>query len=151
MSLPKDVSQAVNSAEPLRLKHTDYGFVPQLDADHDKLFDNVERVRQSMALRDTSEIAFTTWKLSRSLSAHLASEERMMRRLRYPALRWHQQQHEAGRKRMAKLRAAVSGSNEPEIADRLNALAKWLTDHIALADRMFAAHLRNNRRESLVS
>jgi hemerythrin-like metal-binding protein len=99
----------------------------------------------------TSEIAFSTWRLARSLAGHLASEERMMRRVRYPGIRWHAGQHDTGRRKMAELAAAVKESSEPEILDKLNELGKWLTDHVGLADRMFAAHMRNNRRERLVS
>ena len=137
---------------PLQWTTDDFVYVPQLDADHRKLFQDVENLRQAVVLGTAaSRAGFHLWRVSRSLSLHLASEERLMRSSRYPALQWHQRQHEAGRAKMAFVMKAVHERDEPGIRDAFEDLARWMRDHVRLADRMFAAHLRNDRRERLAS
>jgi hemerythrin-like metal-binding protein len=138
--------------EPFEWSPDDLVFVTQMDADHQKLIREIEAVRKALApATPTTEAGFRCWQLSKCLSAHLVSEERMMRRSRYPASQWHASQHNAGRTKMARLVAAIQGKDVPHIEDALRELGHWMKDHIALADRMLAAHLRNDSRERLVS
>ena len=137
---------------PVQWTTDDFVYVPQLDSDHRKLFQDAEGLRQAVALgTSASRLGFHLWRLSRSLSLHLASEERLMRSSRYPALPWHQRQHDAGRAKMDVLMKAVHERDEPGIREAFANLARWMKDHVHLADCMFAAHLRNDRRERLAS
>jgi hemerythrin-like metal-binding protein len=130
----------------------DLVFVPQLDADHQKIFAAAEKVCRSLELGSAaSDTWFHVWRLSKSLTVHLASEERLMRWTRYPARGWHERQHEAGRKKMARLADVARSGERPEIAAALNELVGWIKDHVNLADRMLASHLRNDRRERMAS
>ena len=130
----------------------DFVYVPQMDAEHQKLFEDAEHVRRAVVLGASGRrVGFHLWRLSKSLAAHLAGEERMMRSSRYPAQQWHERQHDAGRVKMARLLKAVHEQDELGGKDAYQDLARWLTDHIRLADRMFAAHLRNDQRERLAS
>ena len=138
--------------QPLQFTTDDFVYVPQLDADHQKLFEDVENMRQAVDIgKPASEIGFHLWRLAKTFSAHLAGEERLMRNSRYPGLQWHERQHHAGRTKMACLTQAVQRDDELGIREGFQDLARWLTDHIHLADRMFAAHLRNDQRERLAS
>ena len=138
--------------EPLQFTTDDFVYVPQMDADHQKLFEAAENVRQAVALgKSASQIGFLLWRLSRSFSAHLAGEERLMRSSRYPGFQWHERQHHAGRTKMACLTQAVHRNDELGIRDGFQDLARWMADHIHLADRMFAAHVRNDQRERVAS
>lgn len=138
--------------QPLHWTSDDFVFVPQMDADHQKLFEDAENLRHAVALGQSStQIGFQVWRLSKSLSIHLTSEERMMRSSRYPGFQWHERQHHAGRTKMAQLTQAVHHSDELGIREAFQDLVRWLCDHVHLADRMFAAHLRNDQRERLAS
>ena len=127
-------------------------FVPQLDAEHEKLFEDAERMRQFVTHRLRSDNArLPLWRFSQDFLAHLNSEERLMRTSRYAGLNWHERQHQAGRTKLARLTEAVHGANEQGVREALQDVTDWMHDHITVADRMFAAHLRNESRERLAS
>jgi hemerythrin-like metal-binding protein len=130
----------------------DFVYMPQLDADHQKIFEDTENLRRAVSLgQRAGEMEFCLFRLAKSFSTHLSSEERLMRSSRYPALQWHEHQHDAGRKKLAFLTQAVHRRDVLGIPQALEDLARWFTDHIHLADQMLAAHLRNEERERLAS
>jgi len=138
--------------QPVEWTTDDFVYVSELDSDHQKVFRNIENARQALANgTPVPQLGFLLWRLSRSLSVHLASEERAMRESRYEAFHWHQQQHHAGRAKMAHLLEIAHAKDTQSIAAALQDFTGWLRDHVGLADRMLAAHLRNDRRERLVS
>jgi hemerythrin-like metal-binding protein len=126
-------------------------FIPQLDTDHQKIFEDVESLRHSVALGKPASQIGCLRRLSQSISDHLTGEEGLMRRSRFPGFQWHQSQHDAGRKKLALLTQAVHNNDELGVREGLEDLTRWLADHVHLADRMLAAHLRNDRRERLAS
>ena len=137
---------------PVEWTPEDLVFSRQLDADHRKLFTELEIVRQASENgAGTSPLGLHLWRLSKDLSTHFASEEQLMRESRYPGRSWHQRQHQSGRKKMARLLEARHATGGEECDRALEAFARWLKDHVHLADRMFAAHLRNEQRGRLVS
>lgn len=132
---------------PVEWTPEDLVFSRQLDADHRKLFTELETVRQASEIgTGTSPLGLHLWRLSKDLSIHFASEERLMRESGYPARSWHKRQHQGGRKKMARLLEAGRGTGGKERDRALEAFAQWLRDHVHLADRMFAAYLRNEER-----
>lgn len=139
--------------QPLVWTVDDLVFVPELDSEHQMLFNDAERVRQAVAhpAVQPNLARLAIWQLSKALLRHLANEERLMRSSRYSGLQWHESQHRAGRIKMAQLTEAAHGCDDRRIHDTLRELAVWMRDHINLADRMFAAHLRNNTRQRLAS
>jgi hemerythrin-like metal-binding protein len=138
--------------QPIHWTDDDSVFVPQIDAEHEKLFEGAERMRQFLTHGWRSDHArFPLWRFSQEFLAHLAGEERLMRSSRYPGLNWHERQHQAGRTKLARLTEAVHGGDEQALREALQDVADWLHDHITVADRMFAAHLRNETRERLAS
>ena len=74
-----------------------------------------------------------------------------MRSSRYPGFQWHEHQHQTGRNKMAMLTQAVHRDDDLGTREAFEDLVRWMNDHIHLADRMLAAHLRNDRRERLAS
>jgi hemerythrin-like metal-binding protein len=135
---------------PLEWTSADLVFASRLDSEHRKLFEQVKKVRQATAPGAAGEAGLDLWRLSRMLSIHLNSEERLMREHRYPALDWHRRQHQAGRKKMSGAIEAGRGGGEP-FAGAMDEFVKWLKDHVHLADRMFAAYLRNQQWGNWVS
>jgi hemerythrin-like metal-binding protein len=130
----------------LEWSNEDYVFAPNLDSDHRKLFEQIEKVR-----RAAHEPGLDLWRLSRMLSIHFASEERLMQECRYPAIRWHKRQHQAGRNKMGRLVESAHVNGGERLDGALEEFACWFKDHIHLADRMFAAHLRNDQRGRVAS
>src|SRR5690348_17153466 len=91
-------------------------FVPQIDAEHGKLFEDAERMRQFLTHGWRSDHAqFPLCRFSQDFLAHLNSEERLMRSSRYSGLNWHERQHQAGRTKLARLTEAVNGGNEQAV------------------------------------
>ncbi|HEY1242154.1 MAG TPA: hemerythrin family protein [Bryobacteraceae bacterium] len=138
--------------ESIRWTDDDFVFVPQLDAEHQKLFQDAEGIRLALSRgMDAGQVGLHMWRLTRSFSAHIAGEERLMRSSRYPAFQWHERQHHAGRNKLARLTEASHRKDERIAGEALEDFARWMRDHVNLADRMFAAHLRNDRRERMAS
>jgi len=84
-------------------------------------------------------------RLSNDLGTHFLEEERLMRGSRYSGLHWHETQHRTGLVKLAAVDDAARTGRYGTIISSLHELAAWLTDHIGVADRMFASHLRNWR------
>lgn len=138
--------------ESIQWTDDDFVFVPQLDADHQKLFQDSEAMRLALSRgMDAGQVGLHMWRLTRSFSAHTASEERLMRSSRYPGHQWHERQHKAGSTKLAKLMEAAYRKDERLATDALEDFARWMRDHVNLADRMFAAHLRNDVRARMAS
>lgn len=130
----------------------DLVFSPNLDADHRRLYAKLEAVRQAMERgAPTSLLGVPLWQLSKSITVHFRNEERLMNRSSYPAQEWHKSQHRAGRNKMRSVLEACRTGQADSVNQGLDELGGWLRDHIHLADRMFAAHLRNDQRAQLVS
>ena len=130
----------------------DLVFLPQIDADHQKLIRDIEELRKALTSDSAAtKLRYRSWQLTKSLSVHFEHEERLMRRSRYPGQLWHQSQHLAGRSKMGRLVAAIQGQELGAIPAALQELGQWFKDHVGLADRMLGAHIRNDGRERLVS
>lgn len=137
---------------PLEWTTADLVFLPQFDADHQTLFARAETVRLALTTPAVAhQVVFDVFRLAKSFSVHAKDEEKCMRQSRYPGRQWHEHQHQAGRHKMARLLKAARGRTDQSVADALEEFTSWLRDHVNLADRMFAAHFRNNRRERLAS
>jgi hemerythrin-like metal-binding protein len=138
--------------EVLDWSTADLVFVPQMDEEHQKLFRDMEQAREAIE-RGTpvDRLGFTVWRLAKTMAVHFKSEEALMRRSHYQAAQWHEHQHQAGRRKLEQLRAAVRTGDEPKTTAAFEELARWMKDHIRLADRMLGAHLRNDGRVRLAS
>src|SRR5215471_7750669 len=128
--------------QPIQWTTDDCVYLPPLDTDHQRIFEDAETLRHSVVLGRPASRIWCLRRLSQSISDHFVGEEGLMRKSRYPGFQWHRSQHDAGRKKLALLIQAVHNNDELGIREGLEDLARWLTDHVHLADRMFAAHLR---------
>jgi hemerythrin-like metal-binding protein len=121
--------------------------LPEVDAEHRSLFLLAASLRSLIA--KGAPIPAVEEKLQALLSEaedHFTHEERMMRRARYTLLAWHKSQHDALRKRAkACVRCICAGELEAG-KEFLDFLARWLPDHMAVADNMMGAAIRNYQR-----
>jgi hemerythrin-like metal-binding protein len=74
---------------------------------------------------------------------HFRHEERLMRAIRFTGLAWHKQQHDAVRKRTKALAKRIANDDPEAPGELLEYLGEWLRGHLAVADRMMSARLRN--------
>ncbi len=118
--------------------------VPEIDAQHQELFERVERFEESLRRREAPDVT-STFEFLRSYAAvHFASEERLMRETRYPDLEAHVAEH---REYVARLDALVRDheARGPVAFAGLKArnwILVWLLDHVAGRDQALGKHLR---------
>lgn len=140
-------SLKMESVRSLRWTEENAVHVPEIDAEHQAMFRLAADLRG--ALMDgakQSQVELLARRLSTEVTGHLAHEERLLRASRYPALEWHERQHQSGRARVAALQRAIAAGDLEAVFDALESLAGWLRDHTSVADRMAGAYLRNQRR-----
>lgn len=118
--------------------------VPEIDAEHQSIFRLASDLRGAlMNGARRSQIELLARRVSTEVTGHLAHEERLLRAGRYPALEWHERQHQTGRARLAALERELGAGDLEAVFDALEHLAAWLRDHTSVADRMAGAYLRN--------
>lgn len=121
--------------------------VPEIDAEHQSIYRLAGDLRGALLNgAKQGQVELLARRVSTEVAAHLTHEERLLRTSRYPALEWHERQHQTGRARLARLERAVARGNLDGVFDALESLAGWLRDHTSVADRMAGAYLRNHWR-----
>jgi hemerythrin len=121
--------------------------VPEFDAEHRDLYRHLADLQHALTLGlpddSLSEVLLSVVEHAQD---HFAHEERALRSASYPALEWHKQQHDTGRKRIQSAVRRFKSGDRQALADLLVFLERWMPDHIAVTDRMAAAYLRNFER-----
>jgi hemerythrin-like metal-binding protein len=113
--------------------------LPEVDAEHRSLFRLAGELKNAHAAGAPRKVVAQKLRaLLAESEDHFTHEERMMRQARYMMFAWHKSQHDALRKR------AKTASGDP--AEFLAFLERWLPDHMAVADNMMGATLRNYHR-----
>lgn len=121
--------------------------LPEVDAEHRSLFrlaGEFKRVLSSGAPQHAVEEKLRA--LLAEAEDHFTHEERMMRTARYMMFNWHKGQHDALRKRARKSAARLHDGELEAATEFLEFLTRWLPDHMAVADNMMGATLRNYHR-----
>ncbi len=127
-------------------------FLPELDGDHQALFHAMQELRQAVVAGvPPREVLLLMETVCGEFARHFVHEERLMREARYTAIDWHKRQHGAAEAKLADLQSCIRQGEYARIFESLEALAGWLRDHTAMADRMLGAHLRNYSRSRATS
>ncbi|HLY17807.1 MAG TPA: hemerythrin family protein [Bryobacteraceae bacterium] len=124
--------------------------VPEIDREHQALLqlcDDLSRANRGHA--PLSRVKWIAHEIADRTAAHFAHEEREMRRAPYPHFAWHRRQHHTARTALAALTGRIHQGDRHAARELLSFLPAWLNDHIAIADRMLGAHIRNRRRASV--
>jgi hemerythrin len=120
--------------------------VPQIDEEHQELFDRVNRLVAALAAaKAKNEVAPLIGFLSDYVKVHFAGEQALMRAHRYVGGAEHLQQHQFFVNEFEKL-AKEFGQNGASglLTIQLNKLlCDWLRDHVATTDRTFGAFLQS--------
>ncbi len=127
-------------------------YVPELDAEHRGLFRLTQELYEAvLADAPAAQVHSRFRNLVAGLDDHLAHEERLMRATGYPSYAWHKQSHDGARKKAKKWAQVAERGDRETLEPILRELAAWLKEHLALADLLMAAHLRNYRRTNRIA
>ena len=122
-------------------------FLPEVDAEHRAIFEAAGELQRAIEGSAPSERILETLRgLIAAEEDHFTHEERLMQASNYLSFAWHKQQHDAARKRLAQFAKRVEAGEEEAAAQLLEFLSSWMRDHVAVADRMMGAYLRNYSR-----
>jgi hemerythrin len=119
--------------------------VPEIDAQHEELFERAGRFAaavQASKPPDRLEELFAF--LAEYALEHFELEERFMRRLGYPRLVQHMEEHVRLRRQLASLvpQWNTEGASQGVLLALVGFLSSWLADHVAGSDQQFADHVR---------
>ena len=121
--------------------------VPDMDDEHQALFELLAALQHALAENRPQEAITLLSKLKEHAIAHFTHEERLMRSTRYAHYAWHRRQHQAAPMKAALIEQSVREGDTQTALEMAGSLGEWLREHIAIADRMLSAHLRNHERE----
>ncbi|SPE43573.1 Hemerythrin-like metal-binding protein [Candidatus Sulfopaludibacter sp. SbA3] len=121
--------------------------LPEVDAEHRNLFrlsaefkSALERGAPQSAVEEKLQALFA------EMEDHFTHEERLMRSARYELFAWHKGQHDTVRKRGKEYASRIRAGELEAGKELLEFLARWLRDHLAVADNMMGASIRNYHR-----
>ena len=121
--------------------------LPEVDAEHRGLYLAAKDLRKALA---GSASAQSVDQKMRALIAeaedHFTHEERLMRDAGYEMYDWHKQQHDHMRRRARSFARRLHKGDRAAGLELVDFLTHWLEDHMAVADNMMAAAVRNHQR-----
>jgi hemerythrin len=112
-----------------------------IDAEHEMWFEVINRFLEAT---DKESLVLCETQMYRYTQVHFAHEEKLMRRINYPGIRDHIEQHNA-------LVAKLYGITLQIASDTLdrnewrNYLSSWLIKHIATTDTRLAAYVQSEQ------
>jgi hemerythrin len=73
---------------------------------------------------------------------HFIGEEKLMRKIDYPGLEGHQQQHRLFEEQMEQLEETVVSNERQAVTTLVSFMRDWFLDHILVADADYADYMR---------
>jgi hemerythrin len=116
-------------------------YLPEIDAEHRAIYRLGNELHK--ALLAGGEVKPILVNLLESVEQHFLHEERLMRAIHYTSFAWHKSSHDTARKRAKQLAKRIEAGDSAAAEELLKFLSGWLRDHMAVADRMMGARLRN--------
>jgi hemerythrin len=119
-------------------------YLPEIDAEHRAIYRLGDELHKAvLANADSALLQPILVNLLETVEQHFRHEERLMRAIHYTSFTWHKGQHDAARKRSRALARRIAGGETAAAGEMVEFLSEWLRGHIAVADRMMGARLRN--------
>lgn len=116
--------------------------VPELDADHRRLFGIVNEFFQ---LREeghgNEQVFYVLNRLVEYTEQHFAREERLMERAHFPAYHQHRLEHERLLQQVFRIHGTWEEGGEGVDAEVMAFLQTWLQNHIMEFDKAYQSHL----------
>jgi hemerythrin len=120
--------------------------VPQIDEEHQELFDRVNKLLEAMALaKAKEELKPLLGFLTDYVNVHFGGEQKLMQQHRYPAAAEHLSQLAFFVSEYQALAAEVQKTGPTALLSiKLNKLlCDWLRDHVSSTDKKFGEFLRS--------
>ena len=119
-------------------------YLPEIDAEHRAIYRLGDELHKAvLAGADSAVLQPILVNLRETTEQHFRHEERLMRAIHYTAFDWHKRQHDAVRKRTKAAARRVAGGDSAAAGELVEFLSEWQRGHMAVADRMMSARLRN--------
>ena len=121
--------------------------LPELDAEHRSVYQLAAELKSYIVKHaPKARIAATLRALLAEMEDHLGHEERIMTLIRYPLIAWHKGQHDNIRRRATEAAKAIQSGDLNAGKEFIDYFNRWLRDHMAVADNMMGAAIRNYQR-----
>jgi hemerythrin-like metal-binding protein len=121
--------------------------LPELDAEHRSISRLAEELKNATAKHATqAQINAALRALLAEVEDHFTHEERMMRTARYGLIAWHKSQHDGLRRRTGDFAARIRAGDKSAAKELFQYVKRWMRDHVAVADNMLGAAIRNYQR-----
>ena len=119
---------------------------PEMDAEHARLLEQIDRLHDAMIRGRGSATAIATLRdLADQEAAHFAREERLMQEAGYEGLEEHRGQHAEILRELAALQRGVEAGHLAIAYDTMEAMRRWVREHINRWDRAAADHIMKQR------
>lgn len=117
--------------------------IKTVDLQHEKFFRLIEELRVYTANDEKKNFVKNLLDEFEAYSNyHFVSEERMMKKSKFPLLDSHAEQHEFFRKKIKEFKYAFEYKNEVVDEQMLNFLQKWFVLHISEHDKQYADYIK---------
>lgn len=116
--------------------------IPQMDAQHQRLFSLASELHAAMANRQgaaVAEQALAT--LIEYTRTHFSAEEGLMRHHSFPESVSHKQEHDKLTAQVLDFQKRLARKESWLTVDLMLFLQNWLTRHICISDRKYAEHI----------
>lgn len=111
----------------------------EIDAQHHRLFVLVNAL---FSLTDKDKLTEALANLLRHTRDHFSHEENNMRRLGYPGMKAHVEQHNTLLSKLGNV-SAIIGDYSMDLANLESFLAAWLLNHMETLDAQFVSFMRS--------
>lgn len=117
--------------------------VPKIDSDHKQLVDIFNELKEAVAnSRALSILESTLSKLADHIANHFSSEEEVMRRIGYPSLDEHRQQHDMIIQKFSQIVYEFETKQAIVTVDTLRLLEEWVLTHTLEQDLAIGEYIR---------
>jgi hemerythrin len=118
--------------------------VKSCDAEHQKLFDLINKLHEAMQLGQGSTIVSPVVdELEKYTQTHFRAEEALLRQACYPKLDDHRLQHQKFVAQVKQFKDDLQAGRLGNSIAVLKFLKDWLADHIKQTDKMYSEHLNS--------
>lgn len=115
---------------------------PVIDNDHRELLALFRSLADPDSRADNATLRARLDELVALACQHFDHEDAVMRRLHYPGIREHQEEHDALLAQLNKFIALLDeGTDPPRVSDIVEFVGLWVFDHINREDRKLSAFL----------
>jgi len=118
--------------------------VPELDAQHRRLFDLAKRLDAEIGLgakRETTAQVLT--QLLDYAKTHFTAEERYLAEWGYPDQLLHHSEHKAFEEKLRDFCEAFASGRHGLVSDMHDYLTEWISSHILGSDKKYAPFVKN--------